>query len=246
MTSELHLEALAWLRYGKRLPLLCTEVGAFNADILALNGDYSLEVEIKRSKADLLRDFTKPKHFLYNSGSTSAFVPNYFYYLVPQSLADKAKEIIKEKAPKAGLAVVSEDVAKKLGERIRVAIRPTKIHDSKPTMRLIQTALMRMSSELVGLHNLNHKAGESIVTQIKKTIQDVAISGMLLHGVLDAEKAAPDLELRAMELAMCVDGLDKAQWDSLNKTQKNKWFQAFEKWSEAQCAKPEWPATWYR
>lgn len=246
MTSELHLEALAWLRYGKRLPLLCTEVGAFNADILALNGDYSLEVEIKRSKADLLRDFTKPKHFLYNAGSTSTFVPNYFYYLVPESLADKAKEIVKEKAPKAGLAVVSEDAAKKLGERVRVTVRPTKIHDSKPTMRLIQTALMRMSSELVGLHNLNHKAGESMVTQIKQIVHDVAISSMRLHGVLDSEKAAPDLELRAMELAMCVDGLDKAQWDSLNKTQKNKWFHALERWREVQCVKPEWPATWYR
>lgn len=248
MTSELHLFALAWLRYGKRMPIVCTEVGQFNADILAISSKMCIEVEVKKTKSDLLRDFThkKQKHFIYNKGfSHSPFLPNYFYYIVPQQLGDKASEIIKEKAPKAGLAVVLED-DHTLGKNVSVIIKPKRIHEQKPTFRLVQAAFMRMSSELVGLHQSNFNAHNFLANEVRRISGQSLTAALRLHGTLDSEKDIPtEKQMWAMELARCVDGITAENWLQLSQEQKNKWLVAVDKWREAQHVSPDFPEGWF-
>lgn len=248
MTSELHFFALAWLRYGKRMPIVCTEVGQFNADVLGINTSMCIEVEVKKTKGDLLRDFShkKQKHFLYNKGSSnSPFLPNYFYYLVPHHLADKASEIIKEKAPKAGLAVALEDNTK-LGKNISVVIKAKKLHDQKPSFRLVQTALMRMSSELVGLHQSNFNAHNFLAKEVKKISSHSLTAALRMHGTLDSEKdLSLEREVWAMELAGCVEGITPENWAKLSQEQKDRWLDAIDKWRAAENVSPDFPESWF-
>lgn len=248
MKSELHLFALAWLRYGKRMPIVCTEVGQFNADILAISSKMSIEVEVKKTKSDLLRDFShkKHKHFIYNRGvSQSAFLPNYFYYIVPQHLSEQAAQIIKEKCPKAGLAVVLED-NHALGKNVSVVVRPKKIHEQKPTFRLVQAALLRMSSELVGLHQSNFNAHSFLANEVRRISRHSLTAALRLHGTLDSEQdLAAEKQIWAMELAQCVDGITTENWPQLNPEQKNKWLVAVDKWREALHVSPDFPEGWF-
>jgi hypothetical protein len=110
----LHTEALAWLRYGKRMPIVCTEAGKWNADVLGMNSKMCIEVEVKHSISDLRADFRNKahKHYLYQQANPKhatgyekgwhTNIPNFFYFLTPAELKDKALEIIADKAPYAG------------------------------------------------------------------------------------------------------------------------------------------------
>lgn len=155
-SHTLKTEALAWLRFGKKLDVVCTEVRG--ADVLGVGETYSVEVEVKLSKADLLRDFTdKPaKHALYRAATTGKMsfgVPSYFYFYVPESLEKEAVAIVAEKMPNAGVAVYVETwVKERDGNRTRVAKKAKRLHDKKPTERIRRAALLRMGSELCGRH----------------------------------------------------------------------------------------------
>src|ERR1700761_5989417 len=108
-SSILKTEALCWLRFAKHMPYVATETGYWAADVFGANDKFSIEVEVKVSIADLKREFTTKtaKHYLYANAEASPTkgAPNYFYFYVPQELEQQALEVIKEKAPKAGLAV---------------------------------------------------------------------------------------------------------------------------------------------
>lgn len=230
------------------MPIVCTEVGAFNADVIGLNTEICIEVEVKRTRSDLLRDFTnkKTKHYVYNKGfSNSPFMPNYFYYLVPESLGPKALEIVKEKSLVAGLAVLLEGDLQ-LGKNIQVLAKAKKIHDAKPKHRLVQNAMLRMSSELVGLHSFNSLCRNKMFNEISNMHQNSFLSSLRLHGHLDSENLELDRELRAMELAECVEQISAEEWTKLSKDDKNKWLVASDKWLEARCKNAEFPESWYK
>lgn len=81
----------SWL-FNRRDDIIVPNVSwgliGYEADLLAINKTGQVtEVEIKRSMEDLLADFKK-KH-RHNSAT-------YFYYCVPESIADRAKEAIME------------------------------------------------------------------------------------------------------------------------------------------------------
>lgn len=154
----LKTEALAWLRFGKKLEYVCTEGGAFNADVLGLNEKFSVEIEVKVSLADLKREFTSKggKHHLYASDDAGAHwaTPNYFYFFVPAEIEQKTLDLVVEKCPKAGVAVYDEVALGRyrLGDRTRVARKATRLHQDVPRPALRRAVLMRMGSELVGRH----------------------------------------------------------------------------------------------
>ena len=105
MTSaDLKTEALCWLRFGKKLSYICTEVGKWNADAFGCNEAYSVEIEVKISKADLRHEFKSKaaKHYSYRNGH--ALAPNYFYFYVPSELVDEARTLVEANFPEAGLA----------------------------------------------------------------------------------------------------------------------------------------------
>jgi hypothetical protein len=174
----LKTEALCWLRFGKKMELVCTEGGYWQADVLGITDKFSIEVEIKVSKSDLKREFVtkKVKHFLYNSVEQgkppSQQTPNYFYFYVPKALEEEALKLIEEHSPKAGLAVY-DPVVNMDGKKTRIARRPTKLHDKEPTARFKRTALLRMGSELCGRYVANRVMVEEIVAKLEAVDQIV-------------------------------------------------------------------------
>lgn len=196
---DLYVEALCWLRFGKRLPYICTEGGHWNADVLGMNDKFSVEVEIKVSKADLKRDFTSKsgKHYLYdNAGiSPSRQVPNYFYFYVPPELEKDALLILGEKQSKAGLAVydfetlVVPSATMAAGKRTRIARRPTKLHDNEPSEQFKNTVLMRMGSELCGRYQMYQKGLHDIAGEVRNLSNSIP---KILREMIETPDADPE------------------------------------------------------
>lgn len=163
------------------MEIVATEAGRWNADVMGVCNLYSVEVEVKVSKADLLKEFEKKasKHALYRlaqEGKSTRSVPNYFYFYVPEKLKDEAIKIVSEKMPRAGVAVYIESLYGRDGDRTYVAKRPQKLHDGKPEAELRNRILMRMASELCGRHvawREHLRNGESDTTEVLcKTISE--------------------------------------------------------------------------
>ncbi len=191
-SSTLKTEALCWLRFGKKMPYVCTEGGYWRADVLGVTDKFSVEVEVKVSVADLKREFvTKTaKHYLYANASDavapSKGTPNYFYFYVPPEIEAAALEVIKEKAPKAGLAVYADSWGRS-GDKTRIAHRPTKLHDAVPTPQFIKTVLNRMGSELCGRYLVQQRFLDDMLATMKAVDK----------GIVDVMKqmfATPDFE----------------------------------------------------
>ncbi len=73
------------------------------ADILAINKNrFLIETEVKVSLADLRRDHKKSKHHAFRSGGYR-YPARYFYFAVPQEIANGAKIICDDLFPYAGI-----------------------------------------------------------------------------------------------------------------------------------------------
>ncbi len=118
---SLHLEAMAWLRYGKQFAYVASEAGFFNADVLGSDGKKLIEVEVKKTKSDFANDFrNKPwKHMFYGKPVESqlAWVPNQFYFLVPAKLEVEALKILLDNDSPAGLLVLDRPMTGIYGRR---------------------------------------------------------------------------------------------------------------------------------
>lgn len=221
-TTRLKAEAICWLRYGKRLPIVCTEVGNWNADILGVSRAASIEVETKVSRADLRAEFKNKtsKHLVYQqTDGTLKSVPNYLYFLVPAELKDDALEIVTAGNPKAGVAIYTGDTHLD-GRNVSVVKPPVRLHDTKPSARLIRTAMLRMSSELCGLWLTNERLRQHVDDELKLMTREAITSSYRVAGNLDVEDEARSLDLRAAELAFAVEDL---RWEALADDQRVRW-----------------------
>ena len=231
MSGPHHVEAICWLRYAKRLPIVCTEVGRWHADVIGLCDTMSIEVEVKTSKSDLLREFTtkKSKHWIYaNATDEQDHIPNYFYFILPEALVADVAAIIEEKAPKAGIAAHTE--TKFLaGNNIQVVRKATRLRKGAPSPRMIRTALARMSSELCGSKQLILECRNKIITRFDEMANGALMIAAGAVGSLDCEDAEINLDLRAAQLAQCVEG---KIWSEVQ--DKDKWREAAKKWLEIQ------------
>lgn len=193
-SAVLKTEGLAWLRYTKRLPIVCTEVGQWNCDILGMDENISIEIEVKVSKADLRAEFRnkKAKHHVYKTaseeGGRKAHTPSYFYYLVPEALAEDAIAIVGEEAPKAGIAVFCPNKGwSQPGKRIEVRKKPQRLHDDKPSAAFLKVATARLSSEMCHLyiaHETLMNEFNNLVENVRKTASEFAKK--LVEGAEDA------------------------------------------------------------
>jgi hypothetical protein len=216
MPANLHIEAMAYLRYVKQFPLVCTEVGRWNADVLGVSSTQVTEVEVKRSISDLRADFRnkRAKHYTYGllpgevltrevNGDPRAKghwqragVPNYLYYLVPEVLKDKALAVL-EDWPKYGLLVVptfsfgKETVSTgySTGKNVVLVRRAARLHADPPSNDLVWNAIKRLSSELVGAY----QAHEDLEAKLTKTLEEVLSSVRASAAVMAAfTPEAPD------------------------------------------------------
>lgn len=227
-SGVLKTEAMCWLRYGKRMPIVATEAGHFSADVLGISRDMSIEIEVKVSKADLKRDFDKvAKHLHYEKGTSSS--PSFFYFFVPEELVETAEALVKEKAPKYGIAVYNPG-AGMAGKCTRIHKKPQRLNPDPPSHRYVHTALMRMSSELCGMHLAFDTVSDNLLERLKKIPELVLQVAVRAAGTLDHENET-SFNVRAAELANCVDG---SEWHSLNEEQQDKWKAATRRLLDAQ------------
>lgn len=235
MKSSLHTEALCWLRFGRRLPVVCTEAGPWNADVLGLSSTTAIEVEVKRSKSDLMAEFRnkKAKHFLYANAETrpAPFVPNHFYFYVPAAMGEYTVKTVEELCPKAGVAV-QLDTNLLDGRNTDIIRKATKLHGAAPSPRFLRTAVMRMSSELCSRHVAVDQSMAQVQAALEE-IQRVAVKAAVrASGTLDCEDPKADLAVRAAELAFAVEQVNFL--DLPDDDQKQKWIDAAQRHLEAQ------------
>lgn len=226
-SAVLKSAALGYLRYSKRLPIVCTEVGRWNADVLGISNTMAIEIEVKVSKADLKNEFKnkRAKHYMYAHGEGSVNVPSYFYILVPETLADEAVTIVTEAAPKAGVLAYDTEGSGAAYNRqaVRVLKRAKKLTDRPPSREMVISAMMRCSSEVCGLR----VSQVEYQRQVLKSMDDAQAQTMRLvaraAGSLDFEDPDGDLDNRAQELAFCVEGIGVVSWQNLSKADQQKW-----------------------
>lgn len=170
---SIEVSMLYKLRFQQQAKILATEVSnngpAGIADILAIKNDKVYEYEIKRSKTDFRNDFNKSsfgvqKHILYNDKEAlqkinlpyknyahlKHFVPDFFYFVVPEELGEFALAYLKEhKYNKYGLITVSK---KRIDWLIRssTCVRRAKQLDSQANIqRAKERITARLSSEMI-------------------------------------------------------------------------------------------------
>lgn len=158
MDFGLHLEAMAWLRYGKQMAYVATEAGFYNADVLGSDGEKLIEIEIKKTASDFANDFrTKPwKHMAYAQRpqlGSLAWVPNQFYFFVNTKFEAQALKILEEQKSPAGLLVLQRPMTGVYGYAHRrhtvVVKRAVTIHKAPVGEKVLTKLAKRMSSDLV-------------------------------------------------------------------------------------------------
>lgn len=229
-SSALKLEALHWLRYGKSMPIVCTEAGMSHglADVIGLNTENCIEVEVKISKADLKREWKSKasKHLIYASPNRYHKAPNYFYFLVPEAIADYACQEAEANNKAYGVLVPKEN--KKFGDNLKSVRKATKLHDKEPSPAMVGVAIRRMSSELVGLHKANQDIRGQIVDKLTQFADGTVHQALLAAGPLTLENA-DHLLAKAMELAFCVEGINPADFALMDAPKQDQWLQAAQK-----------------
>ena len=189
MAANLHIEALAWLRYTKQMPLVVTEVGRWNADVLGIGPKYSIEVEVKKSISDLRADFRnkRTKHYFYadaGAGKWTREVPNYLYFMVPEVLRDKALVALEGKSPKYGLLWVpthsfgseTSSLGYTAGKNVQIARRALALHKDVPAGSVVHQSMRRLSSELVGLYQSHEELQARLVSTLEEIRANVRAS----------------------------------------------------------------------
>ena len=217
---SLKTEALCWLRYGKRMPIVCTEAGRWSADVLGIGPTMSIEVEVKASLSDLKRDFKNKyaKHWSYDNATpeTATWVPNYFYFFVPESMAEAAASVLAESGPKIGLCVRTEtDLL--AGRNIRIFRKPRQLWAGKPSPKLVKAACARMSSELCGSKLTLEQIRNQLMDKFDTAVATAASASARCAGTLDCEDPELELLVRAQQLALAVTGkgwadVDENEW----------------------------------
>jgi len=147
------------------MPLVATETGYWNGDVIGIDSNKSIEIEIKTNKQDLKRDFVtkQNKHYIYQHGEQTRYTPNFFYFLVPKELEMDAVKLCLEEAPQYGVLVANKKekpLQKSKGKKrrkrtsentyegISVAKKPVRLHLNEPSDDLKDMVLKRLSSEL--------------------------------------------------------------------------------------------------
>lgn len=159
MTLEMTYASMCWLRYEKNCDIVCTEVGHhYLKDVFGLfihqDGlpSRSIEIEVKSSMSDLRRDFeTKAqKHKWYAEGREA---PSYLYYVVPKSIVDSAKEVIRKHSSKYGLMsfdaeqFLGFDHPFSLGKSLTSQLRVQRLTNERPRPALMYQCGRRIMNE---------------------------------------------------------------------------------------------------
>lgn len=223
---------MRYLRYDLKLPLICTEVGGWSADIWGASRTRLVEVEIKKSISDLRAEFKnkKTKHSYYTNVE-SADSPKHFYFCFPNVLLDKAEPIIVEGFPKAGILLYSDE-----GQGyVYSHKRPEPLHNKTPSARTLSVMTMRMSSELATIRTTLDNVLQAHYNAVQENLQNQLDEMARLYGTrLDIEvpeeaASGRPLDDFAKRLAEAFDGITEEQYWHLPSAQRQKYVEVAKK-----------------
>lgn len=171
---SIELTMLYKLRFQQQAHVVATEVSSNGpagiADILAIKNDKVYEYEVKRSKSDFYQDFKKNsygvgKHVLYSYkellktqnvmqhyANMKHFVPDYFYFVVPEELKEVVLDYLKaNEHTKYGLITVSDrDFPYQTVIKPSTCVRRAKQLESCVNLPKVRERIIaRQSSELI-------------------------------------------------------------------------------------------------
>ena len=168
--EEIKAVVASYWRYVKQCPVVALEVdynletysGGERADVLAVNKNrFLIETEVKVTLADLKRDAKKKKHRGFSSRFPVRGITKYFYFAVPQDIANDAKLICADTYPYAGVLALNS-----LNELLIMVYREAKPLTSK---RLTYPQVLRIIfSQSSTVCRLATKVGE--LTRIQKSL----------------------------------------------------------------------------
>ena len=158
-SNKIKLELMKYWRYDRGYTFACTEC-INKSDITAINDKHLIEVEVKISKSDFLKEFDGSsknktrKHSIYQHKRkpTKSFIcPNFYYFCVTPDIQTFVIEYLKDKYKNYGILVC--EPYRLYGQKscIRVAKKATKIHNTPPTLDTFYKIGKRVQSELINL-----------------------------------------------------------------------------------------------
>lgn len=163
LSKRIKIACLCYLRFDRQMPLVATEAGYWNGDVVGVSPTEAVELEIKVSKSDLLADMKtkKAKHSLYlDPDGTTVHVPNKFYFVVPAELEAETIKYVHENANKYGVIVFRERKEKRTSGHkseqasgwVKIAKKAYRLHNERPHPAFMDQVLARSSSELCRLY----------------------------------------------------------------------------------------------
>jgi hypothetical protein len=143
-------KALHYWRFVRKYNVCATEVGKYNSDVLVSNGSSIIETEIKLSKQDLVKEFSKPKHENYLSDNVNKFknIPNKYYILTTPEFKEIAIDLLQD-TPYGLLITNGKKVNNKRKKTFLTVEKQATYLTKKFCSELEKKIYLRMSSELV-------------------------------------------------------------------------------------------------
>ena len=160
LNKFIKLQLFKYFRFDRDYIFVCSE-GINNADINAINDKNLIEVEIKTSKSDFLKEFDKKskikklKHSRYNKKLTykSYVIPNYFYFCVPEDLKRFVEIYLKENGYTSyGILIIKEKRIFNHKSHIEVYKKAKRLHTKPPTLNIFYKIGKRVESEMCNLY----------------------------------------------------------------------------------------------
>ena len=156
-------KVLMYFRFERGLHLCCTE--HHNADVVASDGEYWNEVEVKVNWSDFLDDWKKRKHEYYMSRDLGSYhnIPNRFFFAAPPELAERIAAYLKERKISYGVIAVSDGECHPFQapdhcRQIKMAVQ---IHKEALHPNAIRSMVQRMSFEIITMRQRQHANGGS-------------------------------------------------------------------------------------
>ncbi len=148
-STEIKTKILHYYRFHRKFIHIATEIGPFHSDVLVSNKKEIIECEVKTCLPDLKNEFNKKKHLFYSRLINLDYIPNKFFFALPENLIEHAKPLIKNYP--YGIIKVSDEIL-----RLRKPAYCSIIKNAKPIrlgfpIKLHNKIVLRESSELIRL-----------------------------------------------------------------------------------------------
>lgn len=158
-------QLMKYLRFQRKFIFACSEC-VNNADITGLDANNLIEIEIKISKADFLKEFDGEsriksyKHKVLQSlwakenikTKNNYVIPNYFYFCVTPEIKNFVIDFLKEKGYNGyGVLLCNENRIPYTQTHIECIKTPKKVHNTPPSDTVFYKVGKRVQSEMLGL-----------------------------------------------------------------------------------------------